>query len=1721
MAEQNARAADLPLLMGSLNLRGGNWADRSEGNKVRQVLKQVPPEMAILLFQEVWSNNKWGGLDPRAVGYSHYHGSDSLTILVRRKWAFIRRIHCPPPEIAQHVLVAEIGFRNSSIGTVGIVNLHLPSPTHSKPQLCNQISAYISALIGKWAKTLDWILVAGDFNEVEVPSETTRQYYDPLVIPTLKSMGLDTWPGSQDHTFQQHSAGGEFRSSSRLDRWMISPPPNGVRLTPLPGPQWLVDSDHGFVITGMTIPRTKPKAHPAPLWPLRYPDPSPINGFGYNRLKLVFKTTTLAQAEAASKASLEAEVYGFTRDLNHEHCVLQRGYPLPPEEEAGLGQKLEQIPHLHPSSGTRGLSEALQTMKTSHSWTLSTIQSHVNQAMVTCMQPRKAKPAMRRPETQVPVVEALVCSLRKHVRAHQQGQVHSPKVSKETWRRAELTPTDTLHERLKKIRRTLRNLLRSLRSAAIKLAIRRRQVLEDQDDPRWYSRIKLTSQELRTDAHWDLDGCLNYSPTLTMQHYATQVQSLGSLAQPPTEPTIPAWNSTLTVSTAESLMATVTAEEVNSSLRKTATKRSPGPDSITVKALQSVPPQILALAINRALNDPSHISSTLAEANVRLLNKTAFPYPPPGKFRPIALLSTLYKLVTSILSRRLNTALRKDGLMPDSSHAFLPNTNISHPISLRRSVIEMARADNSTVIISDFDASAAFNSPPHRIIQDTWVAAGCPPKFVDVMATLLRVSSSQVITEHGLAPKMPNLRGSVQGDVISPLHWAGVMAPHQHQWNRHLPHFDLGLPPQRIGMEVYADDVAAYATITAHAERQHEAYHQMCADIGVKSHPGKAVVMVINPPGPTTLTVGGGQIEACATHPECGYRYLGVYFHPDHVRGPFFQARQELLTLNAKYRLCTSNLAELRRLINAMIMPKLRYQLQWTPITSEDICSLQTMINRLMFSRGLPPVLRKATIHGTKALNFKKLETVVHKARWTSYYQLMVKSMSSKSSATTAAASERACIRRATGHLPPGMQGLRIFSQPLTGRHVAKEGSMTRAVCESLSYCGVWWQITDTQGPPTLGMALPARLTAPESKELHQVLGHAPELMYFTGWNDDSGLWINRGLKERFPLLATHVGEELLDGRMVSKWPSLDLPFIPGSFCVIPITATVNGWNAFIMQIQQPMLGDPIQMVRVKTLEVDPVSTIYNLPADTPDELIEADTCSPIALTHRADGTWAIALEHAALVKQYQPNEIARQRVSHQVWCPPSGNNIFTDGSYDDEAVGHASVSNTDSRTSVQCYGGWESDLSTAQEGEIVAMALSLQGIDGGGTIHTDSKFAHDIANRLAQPGRFAPFLCKFIRETAARKRITVRKVKAHLRTDTDPFPSNHFADQWAKLGTQQAFGRLHRGNIPQEWRPPSDTWLTIHSEDGLWIHDPRRYPDPEDETRPTWYKWLGLKAKIKVELTLASYWWTDYDTKMCRRCGADVDSPSHPLVCTHHDKGLLLRWYKLLQSTMPWPMWRLPWIPLWPTAAHAHPSYRQCPEGYVNDDVTRHEFQPPLSPSTIIDTNVIGWATHIDPTSDPADTLAKWAPQGWAVIPPAPLARRIDRANLTSQWVSFSSPQAGDWACPRVLAAAAPQCMALKKRSSHGRVYWSVDACPPPAPQIGPPTQEEVATGKLMEWAPAALSAQEAIQVAGGCPLLGVWVLQGPQDYVLDVTLSSPDYSFALPGVESLLKAL
>ena len=208
-----------------------------------------------------------------------------------------------------------------------------------------------------------------------------------------------------------------------------------------------------------------------------------------------------------------------------------------------------------------------------------------------------------------------------------------------------------------------------------------------------------------------------------------------------------------------------TKEEIAKKLHR-ATNTSPGMDKIEYRHIKSLDPtgDLLAtlfaavwkLGIPRQWKTDKTVSIYKKGDPSLLVN-----------FRPIALLSTLYKLFSSVLTSRLTTVSTGNGWISPEQKGFLPGVRgIQEHTHLLQSAIEEAKKDKSNLTICWLDLSNAFGSLPHATLSELFSSLPIPEDLRKILKDIYRGTSSQFL----IGEEVINIlmtAGVRQGDALS------------------------------------------------------------------------------------------------------------------------------------------------------------------------------------------------------------------------------------------------------------------------------------------------------------------------------------------------------------------------------------------------------------------------------------------------------------------------------------------------------------------------------------------------------------------------------------------------------------------------------------------------------------------------------------------------------------------------------------------------------------------------------------------------------------------------------------------------------------------------------------------------------------------------------------------------------------------------------------------
>ena len=198
-------------------------------------------------------------------------------------------------------------------------------------------------------------------------------------------------------------------------------------------------------------------------------------------------------------------------------------------------------------------------------------------------------------------------------------------------------------------------------------------------------------------------------------------------------------------------------------------RKAPGPDEITAEMLQRAPEaalRVLHEAVNKALSGASDLTTVFKNGNIFLLFKKG-DYDDPRNYRPIVLLSLIYKILTAIITDRLNHITEKYNLLDDSQEGFRKLRSTSRQIQSLLWDREDAEARSKALYLVYIDFKNAFNSMDLEAIW-AWLELMNVPD-VALLQNIYKDTFCQVDTPFGLSAPIFLTRGTKQGDCLSPL----------------------------------------------------------------------------------------------------------------------------------------------------------------------------------------------------------------------------------------------------------------------------------------------------------------------------------------------------------------------------------------------------------------------------------------------------------------------------------------------------------------------------------------------------------------------------------------------------------------------------------------------------------------------------------------------------------------------------------------------------------------------------------------------------------------------------------------------------------------------------------------------------------------------------------------------------------------------------------------
>ena len=176
----------------------------------------------------------------------------------------------------------------------------------------------------------------------------------------------------------------------------------------------------------------------------------------------------------------------------------------------------------------------------------------------------------------------------------------------------------------------------------------------------------------------------------------------------------------------------ITVEEISEALKKSHKWKSPGMEQIPnfwLDTLWSTHTQ-LAINFNNVMRDPTLAPKWLCQGITYLLPKRK-DIKNPKNYRPVTYLSTLYKLLTSILAERTYKRMEQQDIFPIEQNGCRRGSHgTKDQLLINKMILENAHTKHRNLSTAWIDYKKTFDSIPHAWIIQLLELFGISPVLI-------------------------------------------------------------------------------------------------------------------------------------------------------------------------------------------------------------------------------------------------------------------------------------------------------------------------------------------------------------------------------------------------------------------------------------------------------------------------------------------------------------------------------------------------------------------------------------------------------------------------------------------------------------------------------------------------------------------------------------------------------------------------------------------------------------------------------------------------------------------------------------------------------------------------------------------------------------------------------------------------------------------------------
>lgn len=369
--------------------------------------------------------------------------------------------------------------------------------------------------------------------------------------------------------------------------------------------------------------------------------------------------------------------------------------------------------------------------------------------------------------------------------------------------------------------------------------------------------------------------------------------------------------------------------EIEKAVLSQKSEKAPGPDKIVNELLKGTLEDllpVLTLIFNEIMTT-GIIPSQWKISHIILIHKKG-KKEDLGNYRPISLLSNIYKVFSKVILGRISKKL--DENQPREQAGFRQNFSTIDHIHTVKQIMEKYNEYNKKFYMAFIDYYKAFDSISHEAIWESLEQQGIPLIYIRILMNIYSNSEARVQLD-SIGKKFEIQRGLKQGDPLSPKIFSAVLESIFRKLN--WSDFGLNIDGVKLNHLRFADDIILVEENPIYLEEMIETLRVESEKVGLVMNRDKTKLLTNSTP--ITIQIDGQPLEYVNE-----YIYLGqTISHEDQttkeITRRIVNGWKKYWSLKEIFKCNEFSMSIKRKVFNTCVLPVITYGCETWSLTKQ------------------------------------------------------------------------------------------------------------------------------------------------------------------------------------------------------------------------------------------------------------------------------------------------------------------------------------------------------------------------------------------------------------------------------------------------------------------------------------------------------------------------------------------------------------------------------------------------------------------------------------------------------------------------------------------------------------------------------------------------------------------------------------------------------------------